>query len=118
MTFVVLSTISDDIRLWHGLLREKAKSIMQRSSGMIRDADALIQHINPACRAAQSYPHLPASRLLLSINDFDLPVSEVLEARERNSKIRRVAKYALLVVLLSVLLLTILPEVIQVCFLL
>jgi len=46
---------------------------MMRTTGLMRDADALVQHFNPACRVARMYPQLPISRLLMSINDFDIP---------------------------------------------
>jgi phosphate/sulfate permease len=57
----------------HGLLRERSVTIMRRQRHLITRADALIQHFNPACRAARAFPELAASRLLLSLNDDDLP---------------------------------------------
>jgi hypothetical protein len=115
VTFVVLSSLADNIRLWHGLLRERSKHIMQRQHGIIRDAHALIQHINPACRAAQAFPHLPASRLLLSINDHDLPAKHMTDGNPSNqyARVRKTAKYAGFVVLIGVFLLTLLPETLQ-----
>lgn len=39
----------------------------------MRNKNSLIQHFNPVCRLARDYPHLPIARLLMSLNDFDLP---------------------------------------------
>lgn len=115
VTFVVLSSFADNVRLWHGLLRERSTVIMQRSQGIIRDADSLIQHVNPACRAAQSFPGLPASRLLLSINDYDLPVAHVIEVKHRNDSILyKTARKGIYLVLIGLFFLTLLPEILQV----
>jgi hypothetical protein len=64
---------SRDIKLLHGLLRERTPMLMKRSVGQLKNAHALVQHLNPACRAARLNPSLPASRLLMSLHDYDLP---------------------------------------------
>eukprot|EP00428_Durinskia_dybowskii_P066081 CAMPEP_0170367638 /NCGR_PEP_ID=MMETSP0117_2-20130122/7035_1 /TAXON_ID=400756 /ORGANISM="Durinskia baltica, Strain CSIRO CS-38" /LENGTH=486 /DNA_ID=CAMNT_0010622261 /DNA_START=363 /DNA_END=1823 /DNA_ORIENTATION=- len=46
---------------------------MNRRYGVMRDANSLIQHFNPACRAARLFPHLPVARFLISVNDYDIP---------------------------------------------
>ena len=75
---IVISGIaSSDVRTVHALLRERAKYVLRRSSGLIRFSDSLIQHFNPACRAARAFPELPISRLLMSLNDHDLPIKYV-----------------------------------------
>ena len=44
---------------------------------MMRDASAaLIQHFNPACRIARAYPAYPLSRILFSLNDFDVCIDD------------------------------------------
>ena len=53
-------------------LSKRALLILRRRSGLIRNAHSPIQHLNPACRAARSYPFLPISRLLISVNDSDI----------------------------------------------
>jgi len=50
----------------------RTKLILMRSSGLMRDAHALVQHLNPACRVARLHPSLPISRLLLSMSDTDV----------------------------------------------
>eukprot|EP01034_Spumella_vulgaris_P014326 gene14326-18289_t len=54
------------------VLMTRARLILMRRYGLMRDAHALVQHLNPACRVARSFPFLPVSRLLISINDKDL----------------------------------------------
>jgi len=61
-----------------GQLRAKSKLILIRTTGIVTKAPMqLIQHFNPACRLARVFPAFPLSRVLLSLNDFDLsrPVS-------------------------------------------
>jgi hypothetical protein len=65
--------IQSDIGTLLDLLFSKFKLIMLRSSGLMRGANSLIQHMNPACRAARKFPGLPMSRLLMSLSDIDLP---------------------------------------------
>jgi len=54
-------------------LKLRFSSIMNRRFGVMRDANSLIQHFNPACRAARLFPHLPVARFLMSMNDYDVP---------------------------------------------
>lgn len=41
--FIVISVVAEEVRWWHGLLRERTRSIMNRSKGLIRNHDSLIQ---------------------------------------------------------------------------
>ena len=34
----------------------------------------VLQHLNPACRAARKIPELGMSRLLISLSDYDMPI--------------------------------------------
>jgi hypothetical protein len=77
---LIASFSSRDIRINHGLLRERCSAIMKRSRGLIRATRSLVQHFNPACRAARKHPELAASRLLMSLNDHDLPVHLLYDA--------------------------------------
>jgi len=74
---VVSGIASSDVRSVHSLLRERAKYLTMRSRGLIKFSDSLIQHFNPACRAARAFPELPISRLLMSLNDYDLPIKYI-----------------------------------------
>lgn len=58
----------------HAIIRDRSVTIMKRKEGLMRFATAQIQHLNPACRAARMYPHLPIARLLMSLSDHDLPI--------------------------------------------
>ena len=74
VNFVLINgTVSHEVRELCERLSRRSKLIMMRTHGMVRDADALVQHFNPACRAARMYPALPISRLLMSLNDHDIP---------------------------------------------
>jgi hypothetical protein len=68
------SICNAEVRGLLGLLRERYHYIMSRVRGSITESSALIQHLNPACRAARKFPQYPISRYLMSLNDFDLPV--------------------------------------------
>jgi len=76
--FVLICSISaNKVLLLHSILKIRAKGIMQRCKGLMSTSQALIHHINPACRAARQFPHLPISRLLISLNDYDLPINHL-----------------------------------------
>jgi len=73
---VINGAVSADIRDVVEKLSSRSRLIVIRTFGVMRDADALVQHFNPACRVARMYPQLPISRLLMSINDFDVTIPE------------------------------------------
>ena len=58
------------------MLRDRSVSILRRKRGLMRNASSLVQHFNPACRAARAYPELPIARLLMSLSDYDIPVKK------------------------------------------
>jgi hypothetical protein len=73
--------------------------------------DALIQHFNPACRAARKYPELAVSRLLISLNDYDLPAHAL---KQRKSFLEYFGGNILLpIAFLIQLTLILLPESVQ-----
>jgi hypothetical protein len=67
------SIIVSDVKVVFQHLQRKAKLIMCRSNGLMKSANGMVHHLNPACRAARRYPGLTVSRLLISITDDDLP---------------------------------------------
>ena len=72
--FVVLpTTVSFDLLKMSEHIKKRAKQILTRQSGMMRNVHASIQHMNPACRVARCFPELPVARLLISLNDGDFP---------------------------------------------
>jgi hypothetical protein len=67
------SFVAKDVRDIFKALQTRFVSIVQRKAGAMRDANALVQHFNPACRVARQFPHLPVSRFLIAVNDYDVP---------------------------------------------
>jgi hypothetical protein len=72
---LINSQVSDEVRSFCESMSMKARLILRRTFGLMRDSNAMVQHFNPACRAARMYPALPISRLLMSVNDRDIPLS-------------------------------------------
>jgi hypothetical protein len=72
-SIVVNGTVTSDMKEIISTLKKRMCAIMMRSEGVLRDANAHVQHFNPACRVARLFPHLPASRFLMSLNDSDVP---------------------------------------------
>jgi biotin transporter BioY len=66
--------VARDAREMVDYLSKRSRFIMMRTAGQMRDAEALVQHFNSACRAARMFPALPVSRLLFSLNDSDVPL--------------------------------------------
>ena len=73
---VINSALADGVRELCERLMARSRLILMRRGGVMRNAASLVQHFNPACRVARMYPQYPISRLLLSINDSDLPLLE------------------------------------------
>ena len=53
-----------------------SKVVLLRSFGVVKEANALIQYVNPACRAARMFPTLPICKLLMTLNDSDIKFPE------------------------------------------
>jgi hypothetical protein len=81
--WIITRSVASDARELVERLCLRSKLVMMRTTGLMRDADALVQHFNPACRVARMYPQLPISRLLMSINDFDIPERTVYGSGDR-----------------------------------
>ena len=62
------------IRAFGKTLYPKSKLVLIRSSGLLRDFNSLVHHLNPACRVARVLPDLHVSRLLLSLGDHDIAI--------------------------------------------
>jgi hypothetical protein len=71
------SSVGKLFREHWSLLFQRSHLILVRSRGLMVHATDLVQHYNPACRIARFYPHWPVSRLLFSLNDYDLPLKPV-----------------------------------------
>jgi hypothetical protein len=100
------------IRTIHGLLRKRAIPILRRQV-TVRDAGALIQHLSPACRAARRVPHLHMAKLLLSLNDYDLPVDFLIDETYKMSYLQVFTKFIMyLGFILALFIVLLLPNVI------
>merc|ERR1711871_1612373 len=72
-----------DLILCWRILRTRARSLVTRNhhnkAGSIMDhqTNSMIQHFNPACRVARALPHLSVSRILIALNDFDMPFASL-----------------------------------------
>jgi hypothetical protein len=97
----------------HGLLRDRSLTIMTRTRGLIRNSSAIIQHLNPACRAARAYPELPAARLIMSLSDYDLPMNAFNGRKDTFIVFRRVEETIGFIGVVILFMLVILPEFIQ-----
>jgi hypothetical protein len=74
LTWVVINSyVSSEAFKICVALKLRFYSIMNRRYGVMRDANSLVQHFNPACRAARLFPDLPVARFLMSVNDYDIP---------------------------------------------
>ena len=74
LKWVVLNSyVSEDAFHLCVALKLRYASVVNRQHGIMRDANSLLQHFNPACRAARLFPDLPVARFLISLNDYDVP---------------------------------------------
>merc|ERR1711871_1437854 len=72
-TWVVgMRIVKDEVTAYRNHLHFRGKSILSRKVGLIRNANSSVQHLNPAIRAARNHPALGISRLLMSLNDYDI----------------------------------------------
>ena len=80
-SLILSAVIGNNLFHMRQIVSSRAKFIMKRSDGLMCYYNSLIQHFNPACRAARLFPELGVSRFLMSLNDFDIPL------RTRTSKV-------------------------------
>ena len=108
---VVTYQARKDILSLFRVMKMRGKTILRRSIGLMTHSHALMHHFNPACRAARNYPELPAARLLMSLNDFDIPVDYSLERSASFSS--RLVKISVFPVFLLFFITFLLPYTIQ-----
>jgi hypothetical protein len=89
--FVAISGMSAErVRTVHALIREKLTGVLRRTSNVMSGSNSLVQHLNPACRAARKFPHLRMSRVLMSLNDYDVPVVHFNHQRSSHAEVVKV----------------------------
>jgi hypothetical protein len=102
MKYVAVASIaSSELRMFHAMLKERSRFILTRMNGVVRNYNQMLHHSNPACRAARTFPELGAARLLISLNDSDLPVHIWRDQRMSATNGLGVVAQVLLSVLLS-----------------
>lgn len=69
---VLNASVATDVRKFCEALSQRSLVMLRRTNGVVRNYNDMVQHFNPACRAARTYSSLPIARLLLSINDCDI----------------------------------------------
>ena len=107
------SIIMDKVNFLVNQLKRDVAKAMYRRRGYLMGPSNVVQHLNPACRAARSVPHLSLARLLISLNDFDVP-----KAKKGSSSLFGYFYEAVFWLLVAfVVVLSILPELIQEVFL-
>eukprot|EP01034_Spumella_vulgaris_P023875 gene23875-30152_t len=63
----------------HTVLATRARTILTRHEGLLRNINSVVQHYHPVCRVARLVPHLVSARILMSLTDYDLPVRQLLD---------------------------------------
>ena len=86
---IIFNLVGSEVSTIIRALKKYSRVILRRTNGLMRDSNALVQHFNPACRVARTFPSLPVSRLLLSLGDHDVPVA-------RPSRLQRICMKAFL----------------------
>jgi hypothetical protein len=95
-TYIVISAfIRKDVLLIHHRLRNKGYLIMNRPCINVKFRNSKLQYTNAACVAAGRMSEFPFSRLLIQLNDFDIP--EIYRPRSVYSKIVFVTVFGLLI---------------------
>ena len=107
------SIVMDKVNYLINQLKRNAKKSIYRKKGYLIGPSNVVQHLNPACRAARSVPHLSLARLLISLNDFDVPKVKPI----RISMFGYLHEGLFWLLVLIVLILSILPELLQEVFL-
>jgi hypothetical protein len=84
------STSRDAIARIHSTLRNSARLWIRHPTHLVTNTDAFVQHFNPACRAARSFPRLAVSRVLMALQDSDIPGAAPLQREHRDPWYRQV----------------------------
>ena len=109
VNFIAISSIvADSVHNITVLVKDRLRFVLHRTRGVLQMNSLMAQHFNPACRAARAVPHLNTSKLLIALNDFDLPVTE------RPKHILTLPfDYAYWLFFMAVVVLVMLPEIFQ-----
>ena len=112
----VASVVYKDVLVLSKRIFSRQKTILNRVKDQLDPMLSMVQHFDPACRLARQYPALYASRLLMSLNDADIPTAYLARYDKRGITS---CLWKLLTIVSSTLIflfLTVLPTVIQESF--
>jgi hypothetical protein len=65
--------VSADVKTIHSSLKKRIHFLLRRTNGLMKSANSIVQHFNPACRSARAFPDYSIPRLLMTLNDSDIP---------------------------------------------
>jgi hypothetical protein len=72
-TWIFMSSLAHgEVMRLRKVFEMRIRYLAGRTTGVMRNTNALVQHFHPACRAARQFPALAVSRVLLTLNDYDL----------------------------------------------
>ena len=86
--WLATSALSLEVQKTIYSITKNIEDIVRRTRGVLKCDQMSIQHVNPACRAARSYPHLSVSRLLIGLNDYDVYHNENIATESKRISAR------------------------------
>merc|ERR1712054_229043 len=86
MHIIIPSFIESDVKKVYYGLRNRVMFILNRTSGLMKTSNAMCQHFNPVCRSVRDFPEYSIARMLMTMNDFDIPHDDPWESRNLFNK--------------------------------
>jgi len=86
MHIIIPSFIESDVKKVYYGLRNRVMFILNRTSGLMKTSNAMCQHFNPVCRSVRAFPEYSIARMLMTMNDFDIPHDDPWESRNLFNK--------------------------------
>ncbi len=71
--FTIAGAIMQHVRAFHGYMVASASRILQKPVDLAARGVDIVQHFNPACRAARQCTSSSFSKFLLAVDDLDVP---------------------------------------------
>ena len=106
------SIVMDKVNHLIKQLKKSSEKVFDPNRGFRIHFSQVVQHLNPACRAARSVPHLSTARLLISLTDYDIPKPKPIGY----SLFGYIYQIVFWLFIGVILVLTALPEVVQAVF--
>ena len=110
MFHIAVAAISASrVRIIHGVVRERVKGVLSRTAGLMRGANSLYS-TSTRVQGSSRYPHLRMSRVLMSLNDYDVPVGFIDIEQEPGVVMKFIGATLGLLVFLSLVVVVLLPR--------